>query len=57
MLNFNHALENLHTMDDFNFTNFLSDRDGMLYGRCQLLLLSQTCLKQLLSESHIGNFH
>ena len=57
MLNFNHALENLHTMDDFNFTNFLSDRDGMLYGRCQLLLLSQTCLKQLLSESYIGNFH
>ena len=55
MLNFNHALENLRTMDDFNFTNFLSD--GMLYGRRQLLLLSQSCLKQLLPESLIGNFH
>ena len=27
MLNFNRALENLRTMDDFNFTNFLSDRE------------------------------
>ena len=26
MLNFNRALENLGTMDDFYFTNFLSDR-------------------------------
>ena len=25
-LNFNRSLENLHTMDDFSFTNFLSDR-------------------------------
>ena len=27
MLNFNYALENLRTMGDFNFTNFLSDRE------------------------------
>ena len=27
MLSFNRALSNLRTMDDFNFTNFLSDRD------------------------------
>ena len=27
MLNFNRALENLRTMDDFNFNNFLSDRE------------------------------
>ena len=26
LLKYNHALENLHTMDDFNFTNFFSDR-------------------------------
>ena len=27
MLNFNHTLENLRTKDDYNFTNFLSDRE------------------------------
>ena len=50
MLNLNRALENSHTMNEFNFTKFLSDRemrDGML------LLLSQNCFKQLLSESLI----
>ena len=50
MLNLNRALENSHTMNELNFTNFLSDRemrDGML------LLLSQNCFKQLLSESLI----
>ena len=26
LLNLNHALENLRTLDDFNITNFLSDR-------------------------------
>ena len=26
ILNYNHALENLRTMNDFNFTNFVSDR-------------------------------
>ena len=26
ILNYNHALENLRTMNDFNFTNFFSDR-------------------------------
>ena len=26
ILNFNRALENLHAMDDFSFTDFLSDR-------------------------------
>ena len=50
MLNLNRALENSHAMNEFNFTKFLSDRemrDGML------LLLSQNCFKQLLSESLI----
>ena len=26
ILNYNHALENLRTINDFNFTNFFSDR-------------------------------
>ena len=26
ILNYNHALENFRTMNDFNFTNFFSDR-------------------------------
>ena len=50
MLNLNRALENSHIMNELNFTNFLSGRemrDGML------LLLSQNCFKQLLSESLI----
>ena len=27
MLNFKHALENLRTMDDYSFTNFIRDRE------------------------------
>ena len=57
ILNFNIALEDLRTMDDFSFTNFLSGSDGMLYGRCQLLLFSESRFKQLLSESLIDKFH
>ena len=42
--NFNRALENLSAMDDFNFTNF------------QLLLLPQSGVKLLLSESLADKF-
>ena len=43
IINFNHALENLNTMDDFNFINF------------QLLLLSQSGFKILLSEESLAD--
>ena len=36
---------------------FLAQSDGMLYGRRQLLLLSQSCFKQLLAESLTDKFH
>ena len=49
MLNCNLVLGNLRTMNSLNFTNFFSD--GMLYGKRQLLLLSQSRFKQLLSAS------
>ena len=57
ILNYNHALENLGTMNGFDFTFFFSDSDVMLYRRHQLLLLSQSGLKQLLSESLTDKFH
>ena len=40
---------NLRTMNNLNITNIFSD--GMLYGKRQLLLLSQSRFKQLLSAS------
>ena len=49
MLNCNLVLGNLRTMNNLNITNIFSD--GMLYGKRQLLLLSQSRFKQLLSAS------
>ena len=40
---------NLRTMNNLNITNIFSD--GMLYGKRQLLLLSKSRFKQLLSAS------
>ena len=40
---------NLRTMNNLNIPNIFSD--GMLYGKRQLLLLSQSRFKQLLSAS------
>ena len=79
MLNFNRFLENLPSMDELNFTNFVSERvmGGTSYccssycyfrkiadfgycclsRRCQLLLLSQSCFKQLLPQSLTDKFH
>ena len=57
LLNVNHALENLRTLDDFNFTNFPSD--GVM--KCSpngtsSMLLPQNDSKQLLSESFTDKF-
>ena len=43
MINFNRALENLDTMDDFNFTNF------------KLLLLSQSGFKPSFSQESLAD--
>ena len=57
MLNFKHALENLRTMDDFSFTNFLSDRKM----GCSTEGANYCCFRKAVSnnyfESLIGNFH
>ena len=57
VINFNHALENLRTKGDFNFTNFLLNSDEVLYETRQSLLLSQSGFKQLLSEIGTDKFH
>ena len=57
VINFNHALENLRTKGDFNFTSFLLNSDEVLYETRQSLLLSQSGFKQLLSEIVTDKFH
>ena len=47
VLNFNHALENLRTMGDINFTNFLSDR---LMG-CYPESASYCCFRKTVSNN------
>ena len=49
MLNWNLVLGNLRTMNNLSITNIFSN--GMLYGKLQLMLLSQSRFKQLLSVS------
>ena len=48
MLNFNRALENLRTMDDFNFTNFLSDRE---IG-CSTQSVRYCCFRKAVSNNY-----
>ena len=47
MLDFNRALENLRTMDDVNFTNFLSDREM----GCSTEGPSYCCLRKAVSKN------
>ena len=47
MLNFGRALENLRTMDDFNFTNFLSDREM----GCSTEGASYCCFRKTVSKN------
>ena len=60
MLNFNLALENLRTMNDFNFTNFLSDREmgfsteGASYC-CFRKAVSNNCFQKVLLITFISN--
>ena len=61
MLNFNHALENLRNMDDFNFTNFLSDREmgcsteGASYC-CFCKAISNNYFQKVLLVTFIRNY-
>ena len=47
ILNFNRFLENMRTMDDLNFANFLSDR---VMGGASYCCASYCCLTNLLLE-------
>ena len=55
--NFNRAFEICVLWAISILLTFLGQSDGMLYGRWQLLLPSQSCFKQLLSESLTDKFH
>ena len=61
LLNFNRALENFRTMDDFNFTNFLSDRgmgcstEGASYC-CFRKAVSDNCFQKVLLITFISNY-
>ena len=61
VLDFNRALENLRTMDDFNFTYFLSDREmgcsteGANYC-CFRKAVSNNWSQKVLLITFIGNY-
>ena len=61
MLNFKHTLENFHTMDDFSFTNFLSDREmgcsteGAKYC-CFRKAVSNNYFQKVLLVTFISNY-
>ena len=58
MLNFNCALENLHTMNDLYFTNFLSERERLdALRKVPVIAAFANRFKQLFPESLIHNFY
>ena len=48
IVNFNHVLENFHTMDDFSFTNFFIDRVMGCSSYC--------CFHKVVSNNYLINF-
>ena len=52
MLSFNRALENLRTMDDFSFTNFLTDREM----GCSRKAVSNNYFQKVLLITFISNY-
>ena len=58
MLSFNRALENLRTTDDFNFTNFLTNREM----GCSTEGTSYCCFRKAVSNNYyqkvlLDDFH